>query len=87
LMLYPADLLLISRFGWLMAAIIAVAVAGDIVFLPALLGGSLGTLLINSVKKAGVNIAEPNEAERPSSSVPQPHLSCSTISVTQATNP
>ncbi|HLQ44125.1 MAG TPA: MMPL family transporter, partial [Planctomycetaceae bacterium] len=37
LMLFPADLVLISRFGWLMAAIIAVAVAGDIVFLPALL--------------------------------------------------
>ncbi|MFM9963557.1 MAG: efflux RND transporter permease subunit [Planctomycetaceae bacterium] len=51
LMLYPADLVLISRFGWLMAAIIAVAVAGDIIFLPALLGGSLGTMIIKGVKK------------------------------------
>ncbi len=65
LMLYPADLVLISRFGWLMAAIIAVAVAGDIVFLPALLGGSLGTVLIKGVKKSSI---------KGDSAVPQPHL-------------
>lgn len=51
LMLYPSELLLVSRFGWLMAAIIAVAVVGDIVFLPALLGGTLGTILIKGVKR------------------------------------
>lgn len=86
-MLYPADLLLISRFGWLMAAIIAVAVAGDIVFLPALLGGSLGTLLINSVIKEGATVAESEDDDpNASSAVPQPHLSCSTIAVSQATN-
>ena len=86
LMLYPADLLLISRFGWLMAAIIAVAVVGDIVFLPALLGGSLGTILINSVKRAGAAVAECDDSDSLPSAVPQPHLSCSTIAVSQATN-
>lgn len=56
LMLYPADLVLISRFGWLMAAIIAVAVAGDIVFLPALLGGALGTVIIKGVKTTPIKV-------------------------------
>jgi hypothetical protein len=94
LMLYPADLLLVSRFGWLMAAIITVAVVGDIVFLPALLGGSLGTLLINSVKKSRTATTNSkisskiNSAvsESPMSAVPQSHLSCATITVSQAVN-
>lgn len=86
LMLYPADLLLISRFGWLMAAIIAVAVAGDIVFLPALLGGTLGTLLIKSVTQANESAAESSDEDSSLSAVPQPHLSCSTIVVSQTTH-
>jgi predicted RND superfamily exporter protein len=45
LMLAFADLLLISRFGWLMAALIGAALVGDIIFLPALLAGRLGTLM------------------------------------------
>lgn len=45
LMLYPAELLLISRFGWLMAALIAAALIADLVLLPALLAGWLGALL------------------------------------------
>ena len=73
LMLYPADLVLISRFGWLMAAIIAVAVAGDIVFLPALLGGSLGTTIIKTVKKASLK-RDSTDSASAVSSVPQPHL-------------
>lgn len=44
LVLVPAELLLISRFGWLMASMIAVALLGDIVLLPQLLGGPLGYL-------------------------------------------
>ena len=44
LVLVPAELLLISRFGWLMAAMIGVALLGDIVFLPQLLAGPLGRL-------------------------------------------
>ncbi len=86
LMLYPADLLLISRFGWLMAAIIAVAVIGDIVFLPALLGGSLGTILINNVRKAVASVSGRDNVDSPQSAVPQPHLSCSTIAASQTTN-
>ena len=74
LMLYPSELLLVSRFGWLMAAIIAVAVAGDIVFLPALLGGTLGTILMKGVQRQqDVAAAKAKTA----STVPQPHLEMS----------
>ncbi len=44
LMLLPAELLLISRFGWLMAAMVAVALLGDVVLLPQLLAGPMGKL-------------------------------------------
>ncbi len=44
LVLVPAELLLISRFGWLMAAMIGVALLGDVIFLPQLLAGPLGYL-------------------------------------------
>lgn len=49
LALLPADLLLVSRFGWIMAALIFTALIADIVFLPALLGGLLGNLIRNAV--------------------------------------
>lgn len=75
LMLYPSELLLVSRFGWLMAAIIAVAVAGDIVFLPALLGGSLGTILIKGVQRQQEKDARKlTPSVAPGSVVLQPHL-------------
>jgi predicted RND superfamily exporter protein len=45
LVLIPADLLLISRFGWLMAALIVAALLGDILLLPALLAGPMGGLI------------------------------------------
>ncbi len=45
LMLAGADLLLVSRFGWLMAVIVATALVGDLILLPALLAGPLGKLL------------------------------------------
>ena len=44
LMLVPAELRLISRFGSLMGSMIAVALLGDIVLLPQLLAGPLGWL-------------------------------------------
>ena len=44
LVLVPAELLLISRFGWLMASMIAVALIADIVLMPQLLAGPLGYL-------------------------------------------
>jgi uncharacterized protein len=45
LMLYPADLVLISRFGWLMAVLLAAASVTDLVLTPALLAGPLGYLI------------------------------------------
>ena len=50
-MLYPAELLLVSRFGILMCALITAALLADIIFLPALLAGPLGTLIVNSQKR------------------------------------
>lgn len=79
LMLYPADLVLVSRFGWLMAAIIAVAVIGDIVFLPALLGGSLGTMIIKTVKRLSIK-SDPTASTSTPSAVPEPHLASGDIS-------
>lgn len=49
LMLVPAELQLISRFGWLMAAMVGVALLGDVVLLPQLLASPLGNLFIPSV--------------------------------------
>lgn len=45
LLLYPADLLLISRFGWVMAALLGVAWLSSVLLLPALLAGPLGRLI------------------------------------------
>ena len=46
--LFPAELLLISRFGWLMAAMIGTALFADLVFLPSLLAGRLGTWIMTA---------------------------------------
>lgn len=46
--LFPAELLLISRFGWLMAAMIATALFADLVFLPSLLAGRLGSWIMKA---------------------------------------
>ena len=51
LALVPAELLLISRFGWMLAALIFAALFADIVFLPALLAGPLGRLIQRSVMR------------------------------------
>jgi len=45
LVLFPAELLLISRFGWLMASLIGAALIGDLVLLPSLLVGPLGIII------------------------------------------
>lgn len=50
-MLYPAELLLVSRFGILMCALITAALLADIIFLPALLAGPLGSLIVSSMNK------------------------------------
>ena len=54
LVLAPAELLLVSRFGWLMAALIAAALVADVILLPALLAGPMGGM----IRRAG---AVPNE--------------------------
>lgn len=59
LVLVPAELLLISRFGWLMAAMIAVAFLADIVLMPQLLAGPLGYLFEPASPKS---IPEPQHA-------------------------
>jgi len=51
LALLPAELLLISRFGWMLAALIFAALVSDIIFLPALLAGPLGTLIQRSIQR------------------------------------
>ena len=49
LMLYPSELLIVSRFGWLMAALITAALVADLILLPALLAGPLGSLIERAV--------------------------------------
>lgn len=54
LMLAGADLLLIHRFGWLMASLIFVALLGDVVLLPCLLTGWLGSLIAANTRRSSV---------------------------------
>lgn len=65
LVLLPADLLLISRFGWLMAAMIGTALLADLVLLPALLTWKLGEMIMQADAAAQEAAAE---APFPSSS-------------------
>ncbi|MBR9803364.1 MMPL family transporter [bacterium] len=58
LMLAPASLLMISRFGILMAALIGSALIADIIFLPALLTGVLGYVIERTERK---NIRKGND--------------------------
>ncbi len=63
LMLYPAELLMISRFGWLMAALIGAALFADLVFLPALLTGPLGALIERTIRRGTAERAEMRPTE------------------------
>ena len=72
--LYPAELLLISRFGWLMAALIAAALAADLILLPSLLSGWLGALIERKIVRRP---AEAND-DSPTTFRPNPpHISLS----------
>jgi hypothetical protein len=51
LTLYPVELLLISRFGWIMCGLIFAALWGDVILLPSLLAGPLGACLERVEKK------------------------------------
>ena len=64
-MLAWADLLLVQRFGWLMASLVGTALLADLVLLPALLAGPLGSLLLKSERR--------RQAEPPRVEVPEPH--------------
>ncbi len=66
LMMVGADLLLVSRFGWLMAALVFAALIGDIIYLPAMLQGSLGRLIEARVRTSGNSHLPSNPAEEPS---------------------
>lgn len=50
LVFYPAELLLISRFGWVMAALLAAAFLAEVVFLPTLLAGVLGRSIQGTIE-------------------------------------
>jgi predicted RND superfamily exporter protein len=63
MMLYPADLILISRFGWVMAALLAAAFVSEAILMPALLAGPLGHLIERQlVPPALVEQAQPEPA-------------------------
>ena len=68
LMLFPAELLLVSRFGWLMAALIMSALVADLIVLPALLAGPLGTIIERTIVEPE---REPAPATHP---LPNPDL-------------
>ncbi len=70
LMLYPADLLLIKRFGWLMSALIGTALVADVIFLPALLAGPLGSLIQKTLLRS--ESAESELSKQEQESEPQP---------------
>jgi predicted RND superfamily exporter protein len=90
LVLYPSDLVMISRFGWLMAALIAAAYVGDVILLPVMLRGTLGKRIEKAVhvelKAAADLLAEEQAAElaeaqltieeepQPLEVIPPPHL-------------
>jgi uncharacterized membrane protein YdfJ with MMPL/SSD domain len=61
LMLWPTELLLISRFGWIMASLIFLSLIGNVVLLPSLLGGVLGAMLEKGVQREAARkvVAEP----------------------------
>jgi predicted RND superfamily exporter protein len=65
LTLLPAELLLISRFGWMLAALIFAALCADVLFLPALLAGRLGYLI-----RGATNADDADDDQKPAS--PQP---------------
>lgn len=75
LMLAPAELLLISRFGWLMASLIGAALIADIVFLPALLAGPLGYIIERGILNAQARAAAKASPEPATAGTsPEPHI-------------
>ena len=61
LVLLPAELTLISRFGWLMAAMIGTALVADLILSPAMLAGPLGRLIVKSDQKRAQKAKDPTD--------------------------
>lgn len=61
--LMPAELTLISRFGWLMAAMIVTALFADLILLPAMLAGWLGRVIAEADQKAATTSVSGERAE------------------------
>ncbi|MFG0335082.1 MAG: RND family transporter, partial [Maioricimonas sp. JB049] len=74
LVLFPSELLLISRFGWLMASLIAGALVADIILLPALLVGPLGALIERDIVRSRPKKAEKTPQVDVSQAIPAPHI-------------
>ena len=55
--LMPAELTLISRFGWLMAAMIVTALFADLILLPAMLAGWLGRVIAETDRRVASEAA------------------------------
>jgi hypothetical protein len=68
-MLYSAELLLVSRFGWLMAALIGAALFADLILLPALLAGPLGTIIERTIAES-----ERQTVPSPLLTIPNPEI-------------
>jgi predicted RND superfamily exporter protein len=71
LMLSPSDLISISRFGWLMAALLAAASISDLVLTPALLAGPLG-YFIEKIELGARDVSSPKEPEAVPIELPLP---------------
>lgn len=77
LVLVPAELLLISRFGWLMAAMIGVALIGDVILMPQLLAGPLGYLFEPAKRAVNTPVPaqpEPTDDGSKGEGIPAPHF-------------
>jgi predicted RND superfamily exporter protein len=93
LMLLPADLILISRFGWLMSALLGAASLSDLVLTPALLAGPLGYLIqrctpvdsaLAGAEEAVAEIPEWIKSE-PAESIPgKPHIGTKSVRIRRA---
>lgn len=66
LALYPVELLLVSRFGWLMCGLIFAALWGDVILLPSLLAGPLGSILERTEQKRKNNTSDGLSSSRTS---------------------
>jgi predicted RND superfamily exporter protein len=74
--LMGADLVLVSRFGWLMAALVFVATLSDIVFLPTLMAGPLGKLMEARMRRSVQSATaggSPIVSTPATSAIPRPH--------------